>query len=85
MRITARPEEGDTWTVTVEDNGVGIPAEVGSRIFERFYRASPDLPGSGLGLAIVKELVERWGGRVWYESREGVGSSFHFTAPAAEA
>jgi len=85
VRITARPEEGDTWTVTVEDNGVGIPAEVGSRIFERFYRASPDLPGSGLGLAIVKELVERWGGRVWYESREGVGSSFHFTAPAAEA
>jgi len=85
VRITARPEEGDTWTVTVEDNGVGISPQVGSRIFERFYRASPDLPGSGLGLAIVKELVERWGGRVWYESREGVGSSFHFTAPAAEA
>lgn len=85
VRITARKDEGDTWRVTVEDNGIGIPPQVGSRIFERFYRARPELPGTGLGLGIVKELVERWAGRVWYESREGVGSRFHFTVPAAQA
>lgn len=86
VRVTAsREEAGDALTVTVEDNGVGIPAEAGSRVFERFYRVRPDVQGTGLGLAIVKEVVERWGGRVWYDSREGVGTRFHFTVPAAGA
>jgi signal transduction histidine kinase len=54
-------------TISVTDDGPGIPAEDRSRVFERFYRGANGRrtgPGTGLGLAIVAELVERWGGEV---------------------
>jgi two-component system phosphate regulon sensor histidine kinase PhoR len=70
---------------SVEDNGIGIPKEDLSRIFERFYRVdkgrSKELGGTGLGLSIVKHLVQAHGGRVWVESQRGKGSTFYFTFP----
>lgn len=69
----------------VRDTGIGIPESQRARIFSKFFRAenalqkAPD--GSGLGLALVKELVEGWGGRVWFESIEGQGATFFFTIP----
>lgn len=69
----------------VRDNGIGIPANQRSNIFSKFFRAEnattkrPD--GSGLGLALVKEIVESWGGKVWFESTEGKGTTFFFTIP----
>lgn len=69
----------------VHDNGIGIPESQKQRIFSKFFRAEnaraqvPD--GSGLGLALVKDLVESWGGRVWFESSEGNGTTFFFTVP----
>jgi signal transduction histidine kinase len=86
VRISARRLEGErAWTVTAEDNGIGIPEEARERIFERFFRAEAvrEVPGTGLGLSIVKEAVERWGGRVWFDSEEGEGTTFYFTVPAA--
>ncbi len=84
VRVTARHrEEENAWVVAVEDNGLGIPEEAGARVFERFYRGRPEVPGTGLGLSIVKEVVERWDGRVWFEPRDGGGTVFYFTAPAA--
>ena len=66
--------------VSVEDNGVGIPAEDHERIFERFYRVekarSSDAGGTGLGLAIVKNLVIAIGGTVAIESQFAQGSTF---------
>ena len=72
-------------TITVSDEGPGIPDADLSRVFERFYRVDKsrarDPGGTGLGLAIVKHIVEVHGGRVWVESEPGRGSTFGFTIP----
>jgi signal transduction histidine kinase len=66
----------------VRDNGAGIPASAGRRIFQVFQRFHPELAqGEGMGLAIVKRIVERHGGKVWMESQVGVGTTFHLTLP----
>jgi PAS domain S-box-containing protein len=68
----------------VRDNGAGIPASAQRRLFQVFQRFHPDLAsGDGMGLAIVKRIVERHGGRVWAESEEGVGTTFHIELPRA--
>ena len=77
-------------TTSVEDHGIGIPRAALGRVFERFYkvdraRLRPDAGGgTGLGLAIARHVVEQHGGRIWVESREGAGSTFVFTLPAAD-
>jgi signal transduction histidine kinase len=68
--------------VWVNDNGVGIPAAGIARLFKVFQRLHPALaPGEGVGLAIVQRILERHQGKVWAESTEGVGSTFHFRLP----
>jgi PAS domain S-box-containing protein len=70
----------------VVDEGLGIPDEERSRVFEKFYRLDPDLTrgvgGTGLGLYICSELVERMGGRIWVEAGKEKGSAFYFELPA---
>jgi len=71
--------------VTVEDNGVGIPAKDLPHIFERFYQVESHLTrrhgGMGLGLSVAKVMIEMHGGRIWAESAEGAGSTFTFLLP----
>src|ERR671937_136397 len=73
----------------VRDEGLGIPAEEQSRVFEKFYRVDPQMTrgvgGTGLGLYICNELVSRMGGRIWVESNEGKGSTFLFELPVADS
>jgi two-component system phosphate regulon sensor histidine kinase PhoR len=75
--------------VRIMDDGSGIPLDVQSRIFERFFRVdkarSRDQGGTGLGLAIVKHVVQAHGGDVRVESELGKGSTFIFTLPLAAA
>lgn len=85
VHVSARQnDEPGQWTVTVADNGLGIPTDARDRVFERFYRADAvrEIPGTGLGLSIVHDTVKGWKGRVGFDSTEGVGTSFWFTLPA---
>ena len=66
----------------VKDHGPGISAEEQKKLFQPYRRASGDkTTGTGLGLAISKEFVEAQGGRIWVESKVGVGSKFGFALP----
>ncbi len=70
-------------TLTVQDEGVGIPAEEQARLFTPFFRASNvgDTPGNGLGLSIVKQAVELHGGSISLDSTPGEGTTFRVTLP----
>ncbi len=72
-------------TVSIRDHGVGIPREKQGHIFQRFYRAHTGTPydygGMGVGLYLCREIVKRHAGRIWFESEEGQGSTFHFSLP----
>lgn len=65
----------------VKDNGCGIPEADKDKVFQLFRRAAntENVRGHGMGLAYVQTLVQRHGGRVWFESTEGVGSTFSFS------
>ena len=64
----------------VRDNGIGVRREDREKIFEMFGRGGDgdQLPGTGLGLAIVRRILDKMGGDIWVESKEQVGSTFHF-------
>ena len=74
-------------TVSVSDNGPGIPAKDQKLIFEKFHQvgshASGSPMGSGLGLAISRGIVEHLGGRIWVDSKSGKGARFSFSIPIA--
>lgn len=87
------PIEVRAWTdhgeaiISVHDHGIGIPPEEHERIFDRFHRVHTGTGprGTGIGLSIVKRYAELMDGRVWLESQEGEGTTFHFAVPSAEA
>lgn len=68
----------------MEDNGIGFEQQYAERIFMLFKRLHKnEYPSTGLGLAICQRIVERYGGRIWAEGREGKGSSFYIAIPEA--
>ncbi|HEY1675998.1 MAG TPA: ATP-binding protein [Streptosporangiaceae bacterium] len=82
--VTTR-RAADRVEISVEDQGIGIPAQDLQRIFERFYRVDPARSratgGTGLGLAIVKHVMAAHGGTVTVRSVEGAGSTFTISLP----
>jgi two-component system phosphate regulon sensor histidine kinase PhoR len=85
ISISALEKEQGEIQVMIKDNGIGIPKEDLSRIFERFYRVdkgrSQELGGTGLGLSIVKHIIQAHGGKVWADSKLGEGSTFYIALP----
>jgi light-regulated signal transduction histidine kinase (bacteriophytochrome) len=84
VRISAATDAG-TCTISLKDNGIGIPEDSQNTIFLAFRRLhrKTEYPGSGLGLATVKRIIELHNGRIWVESTPGNGSTFFFTLPLA--
>lgn len=83
IRIAAQ-RENSTWTFSVSDNGRGFEQEFAERIFGLFQRLHrSEVEGTGMGLSIAKAVVERHGGRMWAESKPGVGSTFYFSLPVS--
>lgn len=72
---------------SIKDTGVGIPKNQQNRVFSKFFRGANvikmETEGSGLGLFITKNIVEAHGGKIWFESEEGKGTTFYFTLPVA--
>jgi two-component system, OmpR family, phosphate regulon sensor histidine kinase PhoR len=72
-------------SISVRDEGLGIPAHEQRLIFDKFYRVDPNLTrgvgGTGLGLYVCRELVRLMGGRIWVESAHGAGSTFFVDLP----
>jgi two-component system sensor histidine kinase VicK len=87
ITVRIEPHE-DHVLLTCADNGIGIPAHMLPRIFDKFTSAArPGLNGEptiGLGLSIVKDVIEWHQGKIWCESKEGVGSSFFIKLPVLD-
>ncbi|MBF0627570.1 MAG: response regulator [Magnetococcales bacterium] len=83
IRLEARVLEEPLIEFSIQDSGIGIPADRLEVIFQPFMQAEDSTTrrfgGTGLGLSICQQLVHHMGGRIWVESRVGMGSTFHFT------
>jgi PAS domain S-box-containing protein len=88
--ITCNIEKRDNDVLfQIKDTGIGIPKDQQSRVFEKLFRASNafshDPEGNGLGLYLAKTTVESFGGKIWFESEEGKGTTFYISMPLAES
>jgi PAS domain S-box-containing protein len=82
IEISASAEDPPVFSI--RDNGVGIPKEFQPKLFQVFQQVhQPSSRGEGMGLAIVRRIVERHGGRVWFESSPGIGTTFFFVVGRA--
>ncbi len=78
-------EDGEFIQMSVKDTGTGISEEGKKKIFEKFYRDTEaqkrEVAGSGIGLYTVKQIIEKSGGKIWFESNTNDGTTFFFTLP----
>ena len=69
----------DEVTISIADNGAGIPDEVIGKLFQPYFTTKSS--GTGLGLAMTKKIIEFWKGNIWFETKEGVGTTFFIRLP----
>lgn len=80
IEITAEQSERQ-WKICIQDNGAGIPADVRENIFKPNFTTKTT--GSGLGLAMCKNIIEQFGGRIYFETTDTEGTSFFVEIPSA--
>lgn len=82
-------QKGNEAVVVVKDTGIGIPKKDHGQMFKKFFRAEnaakSTVQGTGLGLYVCKSIIELSGGKIWFDSDEGKGTTFYFTLPMAPA
>src|SRR3989339_22055 len=85
ISISVEPQNKKEFKITIADTGYGIPETSKTKIFTKLYRAEnvmeKEITGTGLGLYMVKSIVEQFGGKIWFESIENVGTKFFVTFP----
>jgi CheY-like chemotaxis protein len=84
--IRLKVTHDDQWvTISVQDTGIGIPKERSHVVFKEFEQVDSSstrrYEGTGLGLPVSKKFIEAHGGKMWFESTEGQGSTFYFSIP----
>jgi PAS domain S-box-containing protein len=82
IHVSAK-DQGRDWVFSIRDNGVGIDPQYADKVFLIFQRlhTREEYPGTGIGLAVCNRIVERHGGKIWFESEPGKGSTFFFAIP----
>ncbi len=86
IRVSAE-QQGDLWTLAVDDNGIGIDPQYADRIFTIFQRLHlrAEYGGTGIGLALCRKIVEFHKGRIWLAEKAEPGARFQFTLPTTQA
>jgi signal transduction histidine kinase len=87
VKIVLNRNNKKYFTISVSDNGIGIPKESQGRIFEKFFRADNAIKtvteGTGLGLYLIKMIVTQSNGEVWFDSKVGKGTTFFIKLPVS--
>jgi signal transduction histidine kinase len=87
IRITLA-RRGDEHAVSISDRGIGVPSAELASLGRPYFRTSNasirNYPGLGLRLAVAREIVGRHGGRLWFESKLGEGTTAHLALPASD-
>jgi signal transduction histidine kinase len=75
--------QDEQFVLTLKDNGIGIKKEYSNKVFRLFQRLNKttQYEGTGIGLAMCKQIVEKYGGKIWFESEEGKGTTFLISFP----
>lgn len=86
INISIQPEKNkEKICIKVADSGIGIPEKEQDKIFTKMFRAdnvkSRDTEGTGLGLYMIKSILNKVGGEIWFDSKEGEGTTFYVTLP----
>lgn len=85
IQVKIEVDENSHYLFSIKDNGIGIAKENQDSIFDPFVQGGKNISrrfgGTGLGLTVSKGLVENFGGRIWLESEENVGTTFYFNIP----
>lgn len=86
VTISHVPSEAGV-NISIQDTGLGIPKDQQKKMFQKFFRVEGEdrknIPGTGLGMYITKQFIENMGGKLWFESEAGQGTTFYFSLPIA--